>query len=240
MGDKDEMDQLLDSALGTYADPGPDAGLEGRVLAAMAAESALVGNRSAGWRWMGWAIAVPAVASLVVWVAIHRGPQAPPVGQRGEIRASAPNAPAAATLIDPHQKENLAGAKARRGVDLESARLMARPVAKPLLGKVFSQPLEACPVTERDAPARGGPEFIPCPAAHMGLQLAAAPSLPKRDVFPSPQPLTAEEQVLVAAARSGSKAEREALLAAQTPSDKPLDVAALSIPPLSGSDEGKN
>src|SRR5450631_1222883 len=35
MPDKDDLDLLLDSALSTYADPGPRAGLEERVLSAL-------------------------------------------------------------------------------------------------------------------------------------------------------------------------------------------------------------
>ena len=32
MPEKDDLDRLLDSALSTYADPGPESGLEERVL----------------------------------------------------------------------------------------------------------------------------------------------------------------------------------------------------------------
>jgi hypothetical protein len=44
----------------------------------------------------------------------------------------------------------------------------------------------------------------------------------------------------VAAAHTDSKAEREALVAAYTPSDAPLSIADLNIPPLVALDEGKN
>ena len=37
MREKDDLDLLIDSALATYADPGPDSGLEDRVLVTLAA-----------------------------------------------------------------------------------------------------------------------------------------------------------------------------------------------------------
>lgn len=70
--------------------------------------------------------------------------------------------------------------------------------------------------------------------------IAAAPvPMPKRDVFPTPQPLTAEEKTLAVAATSNSTAERNALLQANEPVT-PLNVASIKIPPLVASDDGKN
>ena len=70
--------------------------------------------------------------------------------------------------------------------------------------------------------------------------LASTVAPPKQDVFPTPQPLTAEERVLVAAAATGDDAEHQKLLnASKPPPDAPLAIAGLSIPPLAPGDDGK-
>ena len=71
MPDKDDLDLLLDSALSTYADPGPDAGLganfEQRVLARIAAAQTSPERKQAPRRtWLPWAIALPLAAGLVL------------------------------------------------------------------------------------------------------------------------------------------------------------------------------
>lgn len=75
-------------------------------------------------------------------------------------------------------------------------------------------------------------------SSHLTLSASAAP-LPKLDVFPTPQPLTSEEKVLVETASGNPTAEREALLQSNAPVT-PLDIASLKIPPLVVSDEGKH
>jgi hypothetical protein len=62
MRDNDELDAMLDSALASYAEPGPDAGLEQRILARVSRERATKARR----RWMPWAFAIPVAACLVV------------------------------------------------------------------------------------------------------------------------------------------------------------------------------
>ena len=52
--------------------------------------------------------------------------------------------------------------------------------------------------------------------------------------------LSPEEQALVATSKSGSTAQRDALLESQQSPDKPLSIAALNIPPLAAASEGKN
>jgi hypothetical protein len=74
-------------------------------------------------------------------------------------------------------------------------------------------------------------------ARHEGLpRLAAVNSkpqpLPKLDVFPTPQPLTREEQALVQFAARAPVAEREALLEEQQKHDAPLTIAAIKIQPI--------
>lgn len=56
--------------------------------------------------------------------------------------------------------------------------------------------------------------------------------LSKRDVFPTPQPLSPGEQVLVDFATRAPKAEREAFVAAQRQAAEPTATAAIRIPPL--------
>jgi hypothetical protein len=60
MAEQDKIDRLLDRALGEYGENSPQAGLEGRVLARLKAET----DRPRNLRW--WWIAVPAMAVLVV------------------------------------------------------------------------------------------------------------------------------------------------------------------------------
>ena len=92
MREKDDLDLLIDSALATYADPGPDAGLEGRVFAALspvrreAPRSALIRQR-----WFPWAVALPIAAALFfLWLSTQR--QKPlPVSEPQQARESVPN-----------------------------------------------------------------------------------------------------------------------------------------------------
>jgi hypothetical protein len=110
MREKDDLDLLIDSALATYADPGPDSGLENRVLAALSAIHAepptVITPRPR--RWLPWAIAVPIAAGLLfLWLSIARnkplpasepqqarqsapGPIAPPAAPSNEVRRAVP------------------------------------------------------------------------------------------------------------------------------------------------------
>ncbi len=73
------------------------------------------------------------------------------------------------------------------------------------------------------------------------VQVAAHPApLPKLDVFPTPQPLTPEEQALVAFATQSPESERQALLEAQKKSNEPLRIAAIHISPLEPPAPGTN
>jgi hypothetical protein len=61
--------------------------------------------------------------------------------------------------------------------------------------------------------------------------------LPKRDIFPSPQPLSRAEEALVAYAARATESERRAFVAAQPQMDAPLNVSAIdvsvsNVPPL--------
>lgn len=63
---------------------------------------------------------------------------------------------------------------------------------------------------------------------------------PKLDVFPAPQPLTDQEQALVAVATATSDSARENLMASKRQLEAPLQISAIDIPPLIKPDEGNN
>jgi hypothetical protein len=56
--------------------------------------------------------------------------------------------------------------------------------------------------------------------------------LPKLDVFPTPQPLTPEEQALVHFVTPAPPSEIQSLEEAQKKKDEPLHIAEIQIPPL--------
>ena len=72
MRENDDLDRLLDSALATYADHGSDAGLENRILEALATERrADQSHRAvARRRWLVWVIAAPVAAAVLLSLSI--------------------------------------------------------------------------------------------------------------------------------------------------------------------------
>ncbi len=222
MPEKDELDLLLDSALATYADPGPDSGLEQRVLAGLEA-ARKSGERSGGFagrrRWLPWIIAVPAAAGLLIlWLSNARIVRVPATQPPSALQAnrSQPSSPGSSSTP---QQERPSGAKARNAFRVGTARLKSCPDTKPMRAP------GACAATQ--------------PAVSPESQIANA-ALPKLDVFPTPAPLSAEERTLVAVADAGPPPQREALIVSQKNLDTPLNIAALNIPPLAAPGEGKN
>ncbi len=63
---------------------------------------------------------------------------------------------------------------------------------------------------------------------------------PKLDVFPTPQPLTAEEQALIHYVTNTPASERNTMLTAQKQSDAPISIAAIEIKPLEPSNKTKD
>ncbi len=61
-----QLDRVLDSALATYADPGPASGLERRILSRIANEASPAPRR----RWLAWAVALPIAASLLLFMIV--------------------------------------------------------------------------------------------------------------------------------------------------------------------------
>lgn len=71
-------------------------------------------------------------------------------------------------------------------------------------------------------------------------QTASAAALPKLDVFPTPQPLTPQEQALAAFAQQAPAKKVEALSAVQALDEQSFALAASHIPPFEPPAEGKN
>lgn len=69
---------------------------------------------------------------------------------------------------------------------------------------------------------------------------ARAQSLPKLDVFPTPEPLTAAEKALVDFAARAPALERKAFIEAQQQTDAPLTIAAIKIQPIELPELGTN
>jgi hypothetical protein len=155
MREKDELDLLLDSALSTYADPGPHSGLEERVVAALRGEG---GRRvaSAPRRWV-WAVGIPIAASLLLWIAAGRIKRTTPIPPEQAHEARNSQAPLASGPIAA-----VSGAKAHPDSDGFTRGLKPPPPSEPVssaTGRLreqsaaFAARLRSCPVTK---PGPGG------------------------------------------------------------------------------------
>jgi hypothetical protein len=69
-------------------------------------------------------------------------------------------------------------------------------------------------------------------------EIAIRRDLPKQNIFPSPQPLSSDEQALVALAQA-PESVRQSLIEAQAP-DGPITISAIQIQPLKMPDPGQN
>jgi hypothetical protein len=180
----DDLDRLLDRALASYADPGPDAGLEERVLRRLSAQ---ISASAPARRWRFWAVGFAAAA----WLAL------------------------AISLI------------------LAGPRWMGHP--KRVAGSKASQPQIAARTLPSAAKVRDsagtGEKRTKTKLSPSKRRMAPAP-LPKLDVFPSPQTLTAEESALLVQLHHTSPAGRRQLLEAQTRLDAPLTITQIEISPL--------
>ena len=86
----------------------------------------------------------------------------------------------------------------------------------------------------------------PRPYSRLNAAGTANDRLPKLDVFPTPQPLTPEEQALVVFVAQAPEPERQSLIEAQAKADAPIDIAdiqaieSIKIQPLETPEEGAN
>jgi hypothetical protein len=190
MRDNDEFDRMLHAALSTYADPGPDSGLERRILARIDVASRPGLRRN----WILGALALPAAACLVFLMTL---PKTQPVQSVHTTEPHPLSLPAPAAHGAP-----------RIALSAVPPLRSRRPV------RIQSQ------ATAQDAVRTG--------------------SLPKRDVFPSPQPLTPGERALAEFATQVPMVQRQAILQAQMQDEKPLRIAELDIPFLETPSQGNN
>lgn len=183
-----EFDLLLRSSLETYADPGSDSGLAGRVLDRIAAEGECERTRRTD-RIRCWAIALPIAACLIIAIAL--------LNSRPLHRST--------------ERTNQARVTQPRSSNAGSSGPIANTPAVAWQREDVSRPLKH----SSRASAR-----------------TSAERLPKLDVFPTPQPLTREEQALVAYVARVPEAERKSLVEDQKRMDAPLTIEALEIKPL--------
>ncbi|MGD0729616.1 MAG: hypothetical protein ABR956_00025 [Terracidiphilus sp.] len=183
MRETDDLDLLLDSALSSYADPGPQTGLERRVLARVLGAHAVAEIAPAPRRrWLLGAFALPATAGLLLLV------------------LSLPRA--------------------------------TRPPSHPVLGSGQSQTSQIASAHANWQPAqRSKAPLLHVPPRAVVFAIGSAP-LPKLDVFPTPQPLTPEEQAAAISTFQIPATEFRAVIVAQKQEDAPLSIAAIDIQPL--------
>lgn len=100
-----------------------------------------------------------------------------------------------------------------------------------------SSPLAALPAAPHPAQVHNARTHSPLHSAQP-IQLADRNvPLPKLDVFPTPQPLNAQERTLVVIATQTPVPLRKALVDAQSQPDAPLHIAEISIPPIEPNDQ---
>ena len=104
------------------------------------------------------------------------------------------------------------------------ASLPARPVGAPIVSTSGAHEIE-----KAVAPS---PRGIRRRVQTVNRTQDSATTLPKLDVFPTPQPMTDEEQALVRFFGQVPEADRKALVEAQQHMDEPLNISAIQIPPL--------
>jgi hypothetical protein len=184
----ERMDERMDAALRSYAEPGEIP--EARVVVARVMELAGSEGRRSGWWW----VVVPATACLLVALVgavwMMRGARVPEI-------ASVPQAPGV-----------------RAGVGAAESH--------PSLTKGASGKDEAPEL----AHAKGGRAQDGAPSTR----------LPKMEIFPTPRPLTAEEQALVAFTEQATPEVKKQVVEAEKHLGDPIAIAELKIRPLDEED----
>jgi hypothetical protein len=133
---------------------------------------------------------------------------------------------------------------------LSGVKTMHSPAGQGTSLQVSSVPPQPSQVTEHSSKPPQSSDFwrVPSmstqgggPAARAAFRSAKLRSpLPKLDVFPAPQPLSPEEEVLARFATQAAPAERALFLDAQRQPDTPLHIATINIPPLDSPVKGDN
>jgi hypothetical protein len=121
MPDRDDLDGLIDMALASYADPGPNSGLERRVLARINSTQASARDR----RRLIWAAGLPAAVTasilllFVVSTMRHAQPDAHP--ETGALIEKPPQAPLSKHSVPPRAVARSGTRKAARHAILQAS-----------------------------------------------------------------------------------------------------------------------
>lgn len=200
---RDVIDERIDAALRSYAEPAEVP--ETRVVLARVMETVQASERQRrGW-WMWGAVAAAGLAAMVLVGVVWMTRSS-----RGPEIAWVPKAPGVT-----RDSENNAGAQALRLANLDAARVKSCSDAKGCSGG--GEGIRRSQVRVANSLGqRSGVRRIP----------------PKLYVFPTPRPLTDEEQALVAFARRAPPAVKKAVIEDQQHWDDPVIVADLRNPPL--------
>lgn len=192
MRDEQDLDRVLNDAVATYGDPGPDPSREQRILALVqsrvANEARSATRRPDLHRWLPWAMALPVAAGLLLLFLLPSKTSHPAHEPIAHMQMTPK--PAVSGTARPHS-EPARPIRALRPLQLASM----QPLAQNLV-----------PRPKRD--------------------------VPKLDVFPAPQPITAEERALAVIAAETPAPLRRALVEAQKQEDAPIKIADIRIPPL--------
>ena len=200
---EDELDRIIDAGLSTYAEA--PAGIEGRVLAAVAANDVPQGLKPhRSWRlsgttkvvplqsvprsaWRMWAVGLSMAACVLIAVTVGvRVVEAPQVHHEqaaNDAHAPVVNHPAAANARNAATGQVAGKRRAHRNDEARMRRL------------------------------------------------------PKKELFPTPQPLSPEMQALAQFVARAPEAQRRQLIDAQAKLDAPITIAPLQIAPLKESSE---
>jgi hypothetical protein len=178
MRSDERMEELIDSALRSYAEPGEIP--EARVVAARVISQAAEGRRF-GWWWLVVGATACLLVALVGAVWMMRGARVPEI-------AWVPKAPVVGAGL---------GAPGIRGRSLETRGPSLRSLARPSLRMT---------------------------------------KLPKMEVFPTPRPLTAEEQALTVFTEKTTPEVKKQVVEAEKHLGDPIAIAELKIRPLDEED----
>jgi flagellar motor protein MotB len=183
----DERENLLNSALSSYAEP--DEHLETRILANLAEHTGKPASTRR--RWLPWTIALPLAACAVLFAIL--------------------------VLHSKHQQPTVQQAQRETQPPAQTAQQSAPP--QPPSISAHSPKLQTVAVRATR------------PTAHKTTPL------PKLDIFPTPRPLSPEEQALVHFVATAPASERDAVLAAQQKLNEPLHIAEIVIQPIAFPDK---
>ncbi len=133
MAERDDLDRMLDAALSTYADPGPD--LEARILARLAClnPSRTILPRHS----LPWLIAVPALACALVVFLIWSGPSHPST-----------NRVAAPSIVTSSLGDRTAAAPPRQRSQRSRSRALPRMRGRVVLASVDRPKLDVFPTPQ--------------------------------------------------------------------------------------------